>query len=55
MAALESQHGDEELDEMETNTNDISKELEQQKTVLTLESILIISILDILASCFKVL
>ena len=55
MAALESEHGDKELDEMETNTSDISKELEQQKTVLTLESILMISILDILASCFKVL
>ncbi|XP_067044030.1 signal recognition particle subunit SRP68-like [Acropora muricata] len=37
MAALESEHGDKELDEMETNTSDISKELEQQKTVLTLE------------------
>lgn len=55
MAALESEHGDKELDKMETNTNDISKELEQQKTVLTLESILMISILDILASCLKVL
>jgi len=55
MAALESEHGDKELDEMETNTNDISKELEQQKTVLTLESILMISIFDILASCLHIL
>ena len=54
MAALESERGDKELDEMETNANDISKELEQQQTVLTLESILMIFILDILVSYRKV-